>query len=96
MRSKPQKLGFELSISAGADGNVQAVYIRLLDNKIAKTVEIEEDVLMADYDSRGRLVGIEILAPVPLSNISKLVEPPRRKPFSRLVREQAPSKLVLA
>lgn len=85
-----------MSISASADGTLQAVYIRLRTNKIARTKEIIDDVVMADYDGRGQLVGIEILAPVSLKIITKLVDQPRRRPFRRFVREQAPEGLVLA
>ncbi len=95
MQTRPQP-GFELSISASADGAVQAVYIRLHSNKIARTREIVEDIVMADYDRRGQLVGIEILAPVRLQIISRLVDQPRRRPFRRFVKEQAPENLVLA
>ena len=95
MQKQPQP-GFKLSISASADGALQAVYIRLRTNKIARTKEIVDDIVMADYDGRGRLVGIEILAPVSLKIITKLVDQPRRRPFRRFVREQAPQDLVLA
>lgn len=88
--------GFKLSISASADGTVQAVYIRLRTNKITRTKEIVEDIVMADYDGRGQLVGIEILAPVSLRIIVKLVDQPRRRPFSKFVKKRAPGDLVLA
>ncbi len=86
----------QLSISASANGTLQAVYIRLRRSKIARTKEVVEDVVMADYDVRGQLVGIEILAPVKLRIIRRLVDEPRRRPFSRFVKEQAPADLVLA
>ncbi len=95
MQTHPQR-GFELSISASADGALQAVYIRLRRNKVARTKEIVADVVMADYDGRGQLIGIEILAPVKLRIIRRLVDEPRRQPFSRFVKEQAPADLVLA
>lgn len=95
MQARPQP-GFKLSISASADGALQAVYIRLCSNKIARTKEIVDDIVMADYDARGQLVGIEILAPVRLTIISRLVDQQRRRPFRRFVKEQAPDDLVLA
>lgn len=96
MQATPQHTGFKLSISASEDGAVQAIYISLRNTKVARTKEIEEDILLADYDSKGRLVGIEILAPVQLKIITRLVDEPRRKPFRRFVRDQAPDDLVLA
>lgn len=95
MQTRPPP-GFKLSISADADGALQAAYIRLRGNKIARTKEIVEDVVMADYDGRGQLVGIEILAPVSLKIIARLVDESRRRSFRRFVREQAPNDLVLA
>jgi hypothetical protein len=40
-----------------------AAYIPVCDSPIAYTTEIVEDAMFVDYDSRGNLVGIEILAP---------------------------------
>lgn len=37
-----------------------AVYLRLSDEAVTRTAEIEDEVLV-DYDAEGRLVGIEIL-----------------------------------
>lgn len=85
-----------MSISARNDGTIEAVYILVRDNKAARTKEIVEDVLLADYNSRGQLVGIEILAPVKIAKITMLVDEPRRRPFRRFVRDRAPEELVLA
>lgn len=89
-------VGFEISISGRDDGTIEVVYITLRDGKAARTREVIEDVLLADYDNRGRLIGIEILAPVRLSKLTPLVEEKRRKPFRNFVRTQAPDDLVLA
>ena len=83
-------------ISASQDGAIQAVYILVRDNKAARTEEIVEDRLLADYDSRGQLVGVEILGPVKIAKITRLVQEPRRRPLRRFIREQAPDGLVLA
>lgn len=89
-------LGFEISISGRNDGTLEAAYITVRDGKAARTKEIVEDIALADYDSRGRLIGIEILAPVKLSKLTPLVEEKRRKPFRAFLRAQAPEDLVLA
>lgn len=85
-----------MSACGREDGRLEAVYIRLRIGKVAKTKEIIGDVLMADFDSRGRLLGMEILAPVKLSAITRLVQAKRRIPFRRFVRENAPPRLVVA
>jgi len=89
-------IGFEISISARDDGTLEAVYIKIADGKVAKTKEVSTDVLLADYSASGKLLGIEILAPVKLSKIAPLVDPPRRSSFRRLVKRAAPRELVLA
>ncbi len=90
-----RQAGFEMSISARNDGTIEAVYILVRDDKAARTKEIVEDVLLADYNSRGQLVGIEILAPVKIAKITMLVDESRRRPFRRFVRDRAPKELVL-
>lgn len=94
--SKQRRLGFEISISGRDDGTLEAVYITLRDGKAHKTKEVVQDIVLADYDSRGRLIGIEILAPVKISKLTPLVEQKRRKPFRDFVTKQAPRDLVLA
>ena len=89
-------VAFELSVTAGDDGTPEAMYICLSRGKVAKTDEIQQDVLLADYDRQGRLVGIEVLAPVRLSDLAKLVDERKRTPFRRFVRKSAPHELVLS
>ena len=42
------------------DKQVDALYIRIQEVKVARTEEIEEGVNL-DFDAEGKLVGIEIL-----------------------------------
>jgi hypothetical protein len=58
--TKTKPIGFEVSISARDDGTLDAVYIQFCHRKIARTVEIVKDLLLADYSTDGRLVGIEL------------------------------------
>ena len=90
------KVRFELSISGRDDGTLEAVYISLRDAKIHKTQEIKRNALLADFDGRGNLVGIEILAPVQISKITKLAEEPIRRNFRSFVKRSIPDELVLA
>ena len=96
MTQKRDIIGFELSVSARNDGTVEAVYIRLRDGKVAKTQEIIEDVLLADYGPRRELLGVEILAPVKLSDLTRLVQQARRTPFRRFIKQTAPPRLIVA
>lgn len=94
--TKQQVIGFEISISGRNDGTVESLYITVGAGKITKTKTIVEDIVLADYDAHGRLIGIEILAPVKISQITPLVEEKRRKPFRSFVKAQAPEELVFA
>lgn len=96
MRQQDNILGFELSVSARDDGTIEAVYIRFSNRKVSKTNEVIEDVLLVDLDRRNELVGIEILAPVKLSQVTGIVEKPMRATFRKFVKQAAPKKLVHA
>lgn len=92
-----KKLGFEISISARDDGTLEALYISVSKNKVARTKEISgKNEVLADYDSSGKLVGIEILSPVKLRKLVSLVDERRRKPFRKFVKTAAPEELVSA
>lgn len=43
------------------DPDVNAAYLRLSGNPVAKTVEVEPDTVWADFDEADRLVGIEVI-----------------------------------
>ena len=89
-------VGFEISISARGDGTLEAVYIRVNEGKVSKTVEVVTDVVLADYSASNKLIGMEILAPVKLSKITGLVDRSRRLSFKKAVKSAAPPRLVLA
>lgn len=89
-------VGFELSTSARNDGTIEAIYISFSPcGKVARTEEIHGDILLADYDDDDKLIGLEILAPVKISELAKLVEGPKRAPFKKFVRSAAPHDFVL-
>ena len=86
--------GFELSVSAGEDGTLETIYIRFRIGKVKRTWEVIEETVIADYDEHDNLVGIEILGPVKLSELAKLVEQPRRTSFRKFVKRSGPPCLV--
>lgn len=94
MAKQNEILGFELSISARNDGTLEAAYVRFRPGKVSKTKEVIEDVLLADYNSRGKLLGLEILALVKISDLIRLVDEPSRRPFRRFIERSAPEELV--
>lgn len=91
-----KRIGYVVSISGRNDGTIEAVYVRLSDRKVARSKEIIEDQLVVDYDRSGGVVGFEILAPVPLSKLTGLVEQPARRPFKRFIQDSVPRGFVFS
>jgi uncharacterized protein YuzE len=96
MSPHKEPIGFEISTSARDDGTIEAVYIYFAHKPVAETREIKGDALLADFDAQGNIIGLEILAPVKFSDILDLVEPLRRAPFEKFVRQAAPPSLFHA
>ena len=94
MKHSDRISGFELSLSAHEDGTLDTLYIRFRKGKVKRTSEVIEDTVIADYDENDNLLGIEILAPVKLSELAKFVEQPRRTSFRRFVKHSGPPCLV--
>ena len=80
--TRSRDIGFELAISARDDGTLEAMYIRLRDGVVDHTQEVIPGILMADYDAKGELYGLEVLAPVRLSDLMASVSPPPNEPLS--------------
>jgi len=89
-------VGFELSVSARDDGTLEAMYIRFGAGAVHATKEIVEDVLLADYDAAGELLGLEILAPVRIADLEALAPDARRPAFRRFVEQSAPASFIAA
>lgn len=94
--SKPAGIGFELSISARDDATVEAAYVKFRDDEVAKTREVIEGTLLADYAASGELIGIEILGPVRFSDLEALVEQAQRANLRRFLEKTAPRELIAA
>lgn len=91
--------GFGLTVNAREDGTLEAAYVRVSENQVARTEELIESVLLVDYDHDGNLVGIEILAPVKISQVIEIanrLEVKQRESFQNFVRSSAPPGLVHA
>lgn len=87
---------FEISVTGREDGAIGVAYIRLKKGRVARTREIDGDALLADYDARGNLIGIEVLAPVRIPQLVGLVDENRRPSFRRFVRQCFPRGLLAA
>jgi len=91
-----KSIGYELSISGRDDGTLEALYVLIRLDKVACTKEIIKDILLADYNKKGDLVGIEVLAPVRITKLTKLVDKPKQRSFRKFVEQNAPEELVLS
>lgn len=94
MSKRPSDKSVEFSVTIGHGGSFEAAYLRFGDSKIVRTEEVEEDTLLADYDARGRLVGIEVIGPVDAAELTRLVAQPHRAVLRRLFRQTVPQLLA--
>ncbi len=54
----------ELTIQTDIDGGrVLAVYFKVREGQVSRTIEVAEDACYADEDSKGNLLGVEMIAP---------------------------------
>jgi hypothetical protein len=86
--------GFQIAISGRKDGSIDAIYLAVSANKVARTDEFIEDHMLVDYDRNGRIVGIEILAPIRLRDVTGLVDVRTRAPLRRFLRRSVPQEFV--
>jgi uncharacterized protein YuzE len=87
-----------LQLEASVDertGHMRAAYLRVRQGKVARTKEIKEGVVYADYDASGRLLGIELLGPCDVSVLDKIAEREPR-PIKQFLANGAPRELVVA
>jgi uncharacterized protein YuzE len=93
----PKAIGFEVSISGRDDGTIEAAYIQISTDPVHRTKEIRKDIILVDYSDEGELVGIEILAPVRMSELVKLVKKKQPKHgLKKFIASSVPRELVLA
>ena len=85
---------FQLSVETNDQtGDVVAVYFQIRKGQSAKVKEYAGGAAFADYDRKGRLLGIELLEPCKASVLSSIAEQPSAKNF---VRNAVPRGMLLA
>ncbi|HUE17058.1 MAG TPA: DUF2283 domain-containing protein [Planctomycetaceae bacterium] len=86
---------FSFGMSVEVDnrtGRILAVYFRVRKGKSAETKEFDRGKVFVDYNSRGELLGIEMLAP---STIAVLDRVTSNEPQSRqFVRHSVPREMA--
>lgn len=76
-------------------GIVRTAYCRIRSGEVADTREVLEGRAFADYDAKGFLLGVEILAPCKVEILDRLVEC-ESEPIKRFMRGSPPKELLLA
>ncbi len=93
-------MAYKFSVSVSTDkatGRTLAVYFQIREGKAAEVREIEEGTALANYDRRGRLLGIEILAPCQAAVLDRIVrkEPkPKQASMRKFFRNSSPRAMV--
>ncbi len=63
-----------VSFNISFDPEAGAMYIQVSPNKVAKTIELENDILV-DVDSKGKMRGMEFLNPSKIDiNIQQIIK----------------------
>lgn len=72
-------------------GSVTAVYFQTRSGRSAKTKELADGMMLADYNAKGELIGLELLGPCTAEVLDKIVID---KPARLFIRKAAPRELV--
>ena len=62
----------DIEIATGPEG-VIAVYFRLSEKEVARTIEADEPDVFIDVDEAGHIVGVELINPLSV-NLKKLLK----------------------
>ena len=90
------KFDFRMTVEVDNEtGRTLAAYFRVRKGKSAETKELTEGTAFADYNRKGELLGLEMLAPCKLTLIEQIV---KKEPMAvrSFVKNNAPRKMVVA
>jgi uncharacterized protein YuzE len=84
MKANGKRMKFQVSIQTNdTTGQVVAVYFLFRSGKAATTKELADGNAQADYDAKGRLLGVEMLAPCKVEVLNQLTEDATVRRFVR-------------
>ncbi len=88
-----KKFSFQVNVEThGQTGEVIAAYLQVRKGKIKVTKEYSDGDVFADYDERGQLLGIELLAPCSASVLDTIA---KQAPTRRFLREAVPQGMLV-
>jgi uncharacterized protein YuzE len=86
---------FRLEISFNETGEPVAGYLRLREGEVARTKEVTDGLVFADYAADGSLLGIELLGPCDVAILDRLAEH-EPEAIRRFLRDGVRRQLVVA
>ncbi len=98
-KSRPtHHVSFQISTSGRDDGTIEAAYVSFAGSrdKAARTQELLEDILLADYDAADNLLGFELLAPVRIADLERWVPPETWHAFRAFLEQSGPREWLVA
>ena len=89
---------FAVSVSTDKDtGRTLGVYFQIREGKAARVTELQEGSAFANYDSKGHLLGIEIIAPCKFTVLERITrQEPKKKQadMRKFLRNSSPRAMV--
>lgn len=73
-------------------GEVMAVYFQLRKGKSALVKEYADGNVFADYDKKGELLGLEMLAPCKVSVLNKIAT---QEPARQFIKKSIPAGMLV-
>jgi len=96
---RPNRQGYEISIHARPDGSFQAAYIQLHESESGRTQTIQPNTILLDRDHADRVIGIEILTPIPRAALEALtvhLDLSDQVLFQQFIEKYAPPSLFIS
>jgi uncharacterized protein YuzE len=94
-KAKEMKHDFDVNVEVqNQTGEVLAVYFQSRKGKSAETREFDNGRVFADYDKRGRLLGIELLGPTQIAVLDQITM--KEPETQRFVHRSVPRQMALA
>ena len=87
------KFDFKVNIETNDQtGGVMAVYLQIKKGQSVTTRELAGGAAFADYDRKGRLLGIEMIGPCRVSALTRIAT---EEPEKKFLRESIPRGMLV-
>ena len=84
---------FQLSIETNhRTGEVMATYFQVRKGRAVVTKEFADGAAFADYNRKGELLGIEMLAPCKVGVVDKIAQ---KREVKKFIRDNAPRRMLV-